>query len=82
MQDELSATPMLTEDKASFLPGQLCPPFYPLSMLELLEKAKGFCHVLCPEKMCFMFFLASEWKEDKEWIAHHTLSDVKQYAVQ
>ena len=50
---------MLTEDKASFLPGQLCP-FYPLSMLELVEKAKGFCYVLCPEKMCFMFSLASE----------------------
>ena len=72
---------MLTEDKASFLPGQLCP-FYPLSMLELVEKAKGFCYVLCPEKMCFMFSLASEWKEVIEWIAHHTLSDVKQYAVQ
>ena len=31
--------------------------------------------------MCFMFAPASEWKEDTEWIAHHTLSDVKQYAA-
>ena len=59
MQVESSTTPMLTEDKASFLPGQL-GPFYPLSMLELDEKAKGFCYVFCPEKMCFMFSLASE----------------------
>ena len=36
----------------------------------------------CPEKMCFMFAPASEWKEDVEWVAHHTHSDVKQYAAQ
>ena len=35
-----------------------------------------------PEKMCFMFAPASEWKEDVEWVAHHTHSDVKQYAAQ
>ena len=29
-----------------------------------------------------MFAPASEWKEDIEWIAHHTHSDVKKYAVQ
>ena len=29
-----------------------------------------------------MFAPASEWKEDIEWIAHHTHSDVKKYAAQ
>ena len=29
-----------------------------------------------------MFAPASEWKEDVEWVAHHTHSDVKQYAAQ
>ena len=31
-----------------------------------------------------MFYVcpASEWKEDIEWIAHHTHSDVKKYAAQ
>ena len=76
MQVESSATPLLTEDKASSLPGQFCP-FHPRSTLELVEKAQGFCYVYCPEKMCFMFAPASEWKEDIEWIAHHTHSDVK-----
>ena len=76
MQVESSASPLLTEDKASSLPGQLCP-FHPRSKLELVEKAQGFCCVYCPEKMCFMFAPASEWKEDIEWIAHHTHSDVK-----
>ena len=30
-----------------------------------------------------MFYVcpASEWKEDIEWIAHHTHSDVKKYAA-
>ena len=32
--------------------------------------------------MFFMFAPASEWKEDVEWVAHHTHSDVKQYAAQ
>ena len=81
MQVESSATPLLTEDKASSLPGQFCL-FHPRSTLELVEKAQGFCYVYCPEKMCFMFAPASEWKEDIEWIAHHTHSDVKKYAAQ
>ena len=38
--------------------------------------------MLCPEKMCFMFVPASEWKEGIEWIAHHTHSDMKKYAAQ
>ena len=50
--------------------------------LELVEKAQGFCYVYCPEKTCFMFAPASEWKEDIEWIAHHTHSDVKKCADQ
>ena len=54
MQVESSASPLLTEDKASSLPGQFCP-FHPRSTLELVEKAQGFCYVYCPEKMCFMF---------------------------
>ena len=62
MQVELRATPMLTEDKASFLPGRLCAPVLPPLNVGIGRK--------------------SEWKEDIEWIAHHTLSDVKQYAVQ
>ena len=81
MQDESSATPLLTEDKASSLPGQF-RPFHLRSKLLLLEKAQGFCYVYCPEKMCFMFAPASEWKEDTEWIAHHTHSDVKQRTAQ
>ena len=80
MQVESSATSLLTEDKASSLPGQFCL-FHPRSTLELVEKAQGFCYVYCPEKMCFMFAPASEWKEDIEWIAHHTHSDVKKYAA-
>ena len=47
MQVESSATPLLTEDKASSLPGQFCP-FHPLSTLELEEKAQGFFYVHCP----------------------------------
>ena len=78
---ESSATPLLTEDKARSWPGQFCP-FHPRSTLELVEKAQGFCYVYCPEKMCFMFAPASEWKEDVERIAHHTHSDVKQCAAQ
>ena len=70
-----------TEDKASSLPGQFCP-FHPRSTLEMVEKAQGFCYVYCPEKMCFMFAPASEWKEDIERIADHTHSDVKKYAAQ
>ena len=81
MQVKSSATPLLTEDKASSLPGQFCP-FHPLSTLELEEKAQGFFYVHCPEKMCFVFAPASEWKEATEWIAHHTYSDVKQNATQ
>ena len=81
MQVESSATPLVTEDKASSLPGQFCP-FNPRSTLELVEKAQGFCYGYCPEKMCFMFAPASEWKEDIEWIAHHTHSDVKKYTAQ
>ena len=77
MQVESSASPLLTEDKASSLPGQF-GPFHPRSTLELVEKAQGFCS---PEIMCFMFAPASEWKEDIEWIAHHTYSGVKKYAA-
>ena len=44
MQVESSATPLLTEDKASSLPGQFCP-FHPYSALELVEKEQGFCCV-------------------------------------
>ena len=62
MQVESSASPLLTEDKASSLPGQFCP-FYPHSTFELVEKAQGFCYVYCPEKMCFLFPPASEWKD-------------------
>ena len=58
MQVESSATPLLTEDNASSLPGQFCP-FHLRSTLELVEKAKGFCYVYCAEKMCFMFTPAS-----------------------
>ena len=54
MQVESSATPLLTEDKVSSLPGQF-RPFHPHSTLLLVEKAQGFCYVYCPEKMCFMF---------------------------
>ena len=81
MKVESSATPLLTGYKASSLPGQVCP-FHPLSTLELEEKANGFGYVPCPEKMCFTFSPASEWKEDIEWIAFHTLSDLKQYPTQ
>ena len=50
MQVESSAAPLLTEDKASSLPGQFCP-FHPYSTLEeLVEKAQGFCCVYCSEK--------------------------------
>ena len=56
MQVESSASHLLTEDKASSLPGQFCP-FHPLSTLELVEKAKDFCYVHCPEKSCFKFNL-------------------------
>ena len=84
IQIESSATPLLlytSEDKASSLSDQFCP-FHPHSTLELVEKAQGFCYVYCPEEMYFMFAPASEWKEDIEWIAHHTHSDVKKYAAQ
>ena len=36
----------------------------------------------CPEKMCFKFAPALDWKEDTEWIAHHAHSDVKHCAAQ
>ena len=82
MQVESSATPLLTEDKASSLPEQFCP-FHPYSTLEMVEKAQGFCCVYCSEKkMCFMFAPASEWKEDVERITHYAHSDVKQNAAQ
>ena len=54
MQVESSASHLLTEDKASSLPGQFCP-FYLPSSLESVEKAKEFCFVHCPEKLCFKF---------------------------
>ena len=55
-------------------------PLHPHSTFS--RKTQGFCHVMyCPEKICFMFAPASEWKEDVEWVAHHTHSDVKQYAA-
>ena len=75
-QVESAPKPLLTEDKASSLPGQFCS-FHPRSTLEMVEKAQGFSYVYCPEKMCFMFAPASEWKEYIERIAHHTHSDVK-----
>ena len=69
-----STTPLLKENKVSSLLGQVCS-FHPLSTLELVEKAKGFCYAHCPaEKLCFIFAPAVEWKEDIGWIAHHTLS--------
>ena len=80
MKVESSSTPLLTEDKASSLPGQFCP-FHCRSTLELVEKAQGFCYLYCPEKMCFIFAPASEWKEDIEWIEHHTHSGVKRRAT-
>ena len=49
MQVESSATPLLTEDKASSLPGQFCP-FHPYSELELVEKEQGFCCVYRSKK--------------------------------
>ena len=81
VQVESTPKPLLTEHKASSLSGQFCL-FHPCSTLELVEKAQGFSYVYCPEKMCFMFAPASEWKEDIERIAHHTHSDVKKYAAQ
>ena len=81
MQVESGASPLLTEVKTSSLSGQFCP-FHSHSTLELVEKAQGFCYVYWSEKKCFMFTPASEWKEDIEWIAHHTHSDVKQRALQ
>ena len=80
MQVESSATPLLTEDKASSLPGQFCP-FHCRSMLELVEKAQGFCYLYCPEKMCFIFAPASGWKEDIDWIARHSHSGEKKRAA-
>ena len=80
MKVESSSTPLLTEDKASSLPGQFCP-FHCRSTLELVGKAQGFCYLYCPEKMCFIFAPASEWKEDIEWIEHHTHSGVKRSAT-
>ena len=58
MQVESGASFLLTEDKASSLPGQFCP-FHPHLTLELVEKAQRSCYVYCPEKMCFMFAPAS-----------------------
>ena len=76
-----STTPLLTENKVSSLLGQVCS-FHTLSTLELVEKGKGFCYARCPaEKLCFIFALASEWKEDRGWIAHYTHSNEKQYAA-
>ena len=72
MQVESSLTPLLTEDKASSLPGPFCP-FHPRSTLELVEKAQGVCYEYCPEKMSFMFASASEWKEDRVDRASYTL---------
>ena len=80
MQVESSATTLLTEDKASSLPGQFCP-FHYRSTLELVEKAQGFCYLYCPEKMCFIFAPTSEWKNGIDWIAHHTHSGVKKRAA-
>ena len=81
MQVESSATPLLTEAKASSLPGQFCP-FHPYSTLVLVEKEQGFCCVYRSKKMCFMFAPASEWKGDVERITYYAHSDVKQYAAQ
>ena len=59
------SSPLLTKDKANFFPGRVCL-FHLLSSLQLVEKAKGFCYVHCPEKMCFMLAPALDWKEDTE----------------
>ena len=40
MQVESSATPLLTEDKASSLPDQFCS-FHPYSTLELVEQERS-----------------------------------------
>ena len=72
-QVEYSATSLLT-DQIKRVPYLFSSaPCHPLSV----EQAEVFCY----EKMCFMFAPASEWKEDVEWIAHHTHSDLKQYVA-
>ena len=55
MQVESSASPLLTEDKASSLPGQFCP-FHPRSTLELVEKAQGFLLCVLPRENVFYVF--------------------------
>jgi len=47
MRVESRATPVLTGDKANSLAGEVCS-FHPLSTLELLERAEGFCYEHCP----------------------------------
>ena len=76
MQVESSSIPLLAENKVCSLPGQVCP-FHPLSTVELVEKENGFGYVRCAMEMCCLFALASEWKDDLEWILHHAHSDVK-----
>ena len=57
MQVESSATPVLTGDKAQSLAGQVCR-FHPLSTLQLLERAEGFCYEHCPawENVLYVVF--------------------------
>ena len=53
MQFESSASPLLTEDKASSLPGQFCP-FHPRSALELYKKRKDLLCVLHRENVFYV----------------------------
>ena len=66
MQVESSATPLLTEDKASSLPGQFCP-FHSRSTLELVEKAQGFCYVCCPERIFFIWIFHVDRPANIAW---------------
>ena len=52
MQVESSASPLLTDDKASSLPGQFSP-FHPRSTLELVEKTQGFLLCVLPRENVF-----------------------------
>ena len=45
MQVESRATPMLSEDKASFLPGRLCAPVLPPFDVGIGRKSEGI--LLC-----------------------------------
>ena len=76
MQVESSATPVLIGDKAHSLAGQVCP-FHPLSTLQLLERAEGFCYEHCPAWENVLYVVCPCFRMEKghiiEWIAHHAL---------